>query len=73
MAGCQAGLLLPAQTVLQHVHALLPVNTAANSLQTGQLRTQDHCSWPADCIAGWQAGLLVPVQTALQYRQVLLP
>ena len=35
MAGWQAGLLVLVQSVLQHMHVVLPANTAANNLQTG--------------------------------------
>ncbi len=76
MAGWQAGLLVPAQTALHHVHVLLPVNTAAKILHTGHPLAQYHCSWQADCTAGWQAGLLLTsAQSVLQLQQVnvLLP
>ena len=62
MAGWQAGLLVLVQSVLQHMHVVLPANTAANNLQTGYQLVQMHRSWQAECMAGWQAGLLVLVQ-----------
>ena len=35
MAGWQAGLLVLVQSVLQHMHVVLPANTAVNNVQTG--------------------------------------
>ena len=73
MAGWQAGLLVLVQSVLQHMHVVLPANTAANNLQTGYQLVQMHRSWQAECMAGWQAGLLVLVQSVLQHMHVVLP
>ena len=74
MAGWQAGLLVLVQSVLQqHMHVVLPANTAANKLQTGYQLVQMHRSWQAECMAGWQAGLLVLVQSVLQHMHVVLP
>ncbi len=39
MAGWQAGLLVLVQSVLQHMHVVLPANTAANNLQTGPAKS----------------------------------
>ena len=40
MAGWQAGLLVLVQSVLQqHMHVVLPANTAANKLQTGPAKS----------------------------------
>ena len=47
MAGWQAGLLVLVQSVLQHMHVVLPANTAANNLQTGYQLVQMHRSWAA--------------------------
>ena len=39
MAGWQAGLLVLVQSVLQHMHVVLPADTAANNLQTGPAKS----------------------------------
>ena len=55
MAGWQAGLLLLVQTVLQHLHVLLPASTAAYNLKTthDHLLAQDHS---ANKQGAWLAG-----------------
>lgn len=75
-------LLVPVQTALQHMHMLLPGNTAANNFQTGHPLAQDHCAVSmllAGRVRDWLASRVasqlttVPVQTFLQHVHVLLP
>ena len=73
MRKLHVGLLLLVQSFLQHMHVVLPANTAANNLQTDHQLVQGHRPLQAECMAGWQAGLLVLVQSALQHMHVVLP
>ncbi len=71
MADWQAGLLVSVHGVLQHMHVVLPANTAANNLQTGHQHVQITAP---DRQSAWLASkqaMPMLVQSVLQHMHVV--